>query len=657
MSILAGLYGFEPTDVFLGCQFSGDVMAGQNRMGQVGNALQVLHDTNPLNLQIYDTTVTFDDGSVVSAHRKFNQYWAEVYVPIIEEKEKKEKPEADFILFFKNEKNKVMCAGLDIGKKTISVKYIVPGESLGFYGVSGPVPYFSMEIKKDLYVVAIPFKKDKTLSYTGYPNKYTENFHSYDKNHDGIEKAKDLHYLFYNKKTKKYYDIGTGGLPFTDVFFNYSEDRFYFLKNESTYISSTGYVVTSYSKTKFNISDIPYIDYALPGGGGGIPCFIDKDGLVYNINYNVTSNHWPALNINGYDSEYASLVNEKNFFVLEDVYGGNFNIRNTMSDNKSVILFGDNIQSKEFYANPVGHIFFPKRGFSYTNSKYEMRLAKQATISRIGYDGKSSLIYDAKSKDGINIGYDSCCVTIDKNYIKLSIAGAGVDWSDERNSTFECWVDSYLGTKTTKFKIENDIDDIVTKSYEDLCYRYYDVRYDDCSYNAEAYSGYLTLEEALERSPCCKFIGGLWVAFTLSRKSTVVTDKETGVLHSVTSIPMFFDKDMCDSNIKKENLFTIDFISREVRTVQYTYLKTCNGEYSTITDVDDCCGLSYVSNISANIVIKSLCEFSASDYDDTKSARIFVNDIDVTSVMLKISKGGKILGITNSFICAKTPNE
>lgn len=81
MNILASLYGFQPTDVFLGCRYSGDEAAGRARMGLVCNALQTLHDVNVWGLQIYDHTVQFDDGTVVTAHRRGDQYWADVEVP------------------------------------------------------------------------------------------------------------------------------------------------------------------------------------------------------------------------------------------------------------------------------------------------------------------------------------------------------------------------------------------------------------------------------------------------------------------------------------------------------------------------------------------------------------------------------------------------
>jgi len=80
-NILAGLYGFKPTDTFLGCEFTGDEQAGQLRMGHVRNALQTLQYVNKQDLQVYDHTVQFDDGTVVTAHRMFGQYSADVHVP------------------------------------------------------------------------------------------------------------------------------------------------------------------------------------------------------------------------------------------------------------------------------------------------------------------------------------------------------------------------------------------------------------------------------------------------------------------------------------------------------------------------------------------------------------------------------------------------
>jgi hypothetical protein len=83
MSILAGLYGFKPTDTFQGCRYSGDVQAGQSKWGHIQNALQTLHDVNRLDLQVLSHTVYFDDGVVVTAHRSFGQYSADVYVPVV----------------------------------------------------------------------------------------------------------------------------------------------------------------------------------------------------------------------------------------------------------------------------------------------------------------------------------------------------------------------------------------------------------------------------------------------------------------------------------------------------------------------------------------------------------------------------------------------
>jgi len=80
-NILAGLHGFKPTDTFQGCQYSGDEQAGQLCMGHVCNALQTLQYVNKQDLQIYDHTVQFDDGTVVTAHRCFGQYSADVHVP------------------------------------------------------------------------------------------------------------------------------------------------------------------------------------------------------------------------------------------------------------------------------------------------------------------------------------------------------------------------------------------------------------------------------------------------------------------------------------------------------------------------------------------------------------------------------------------------
>lgn len=78
-NILAGLYGFKPTDIFTG--FNGNDEDGLSHIGHVMNALQTLHDVNRLDLQVYDHTVEFDDGTVVTAHRMFGQYSVTIEVP------------------------------------------------------------------------------------------------------------------------------------------------------------------------------------------------------------------------------------------------------------------------------------------------------------------------------------------------------------------------------------------------------------------------------------------------------------------------------------------------------------------------------------------------------------------------------------------------
>lgn len=121
MSILAGLYGFSPTDVFLGCRFSGDVMAGQNRMGQVRNALQVLRDVNPLDLKIFDYTVSFDDGTIITAHRRFQQYWAEVYVKTNNVSTYSKESKSDiYCIYYKD--SKVYASRIGFSKNSISVE-------------------------------------------------------------------------------------------------------------------------------------------------------------------------------------------------------------------------------------------------------------------------------------------------------------------------------------------------------------------------------------------------------------------------------------------------------------------------------------------------------------------------------------------------------
>jgi len=80
MDILAGLYGFKQGDYFAG--FAGSVEAGLSHLGHVRNALQTMRDINVLDLQIYNHTVYFDDGTVVYVERCFNKYTAEVIVPI-----------------------------------------------------------------------------------------------------------------------------------------------------------------------------------------------------------------------------------------------------------------------------------------------------------------------------------------------------------------------------------------------------------------------------------------------------------------------------------------------------------------------------------------------------------------------------------------------
>ena len=80
MDILAGLYGFKQGDYFAG--FAGSVEAGLSHLGHVRNALQTMRDINVLDLQIFNHTVYFDDGTVVYVERCFNKYTAEVIVPI-----------------------------------------------------------------------------------------------------------------------------------------------------------------------------------------------------------------------------------------------------------------------------------------------------------------------------------------------------------------------------------------------------------------------------------------------------------------------------------------------------------------------------------------------------------------------------------------------
>jgi len=80
MDILAGLYGFKQGDYFAG--FAGSVEAGLSHLGHVRNALQTMRDINVLDLQIYNHTVYFDDGTVVYIERCFNRYTAEVVSPI-----------------------------------------------------------------------------------------------------------------------------------------------------------------------------------------------------------------------------------------------------------------------------------------------------------------------------------------------------------------------------------------------------------------------------------------------------------------------------------------------------------------------------------------------------------------------------------------------
>jgi hypothetical protein len=346
MNILASLHGFEPTDVFLGCRYSGDESAGRARMGLVLNALQTLHDINVWGLQVYDHTVQFDDGTVVTAHRRGEQYWADVEAPV--QKQQSENADNNFDIICLYYKEGVPYASkININKSRSTVS------ATGRYAAS---KYITMPDtlcpSSFLRTTAKRFRVGKTYLYIlGIGHIVNDNIFSTSGNHI-------YPYYVYNPETKEAKQIK---LDSNDVvsylgFYNCGDSKFYTCaKFDEVFQLSCVDIKLVNGKIKFyntEIINLTIHDFDECAGGGdwggysNLCCdFISTDG-VYHLLTRISGDDW--INCSSYG-------NNGNFRLSKFIYDIN---EKKLSCVSSGLVSGDlqycpNLEAREFSYYPA----------------------------------------------------------------------------------------------------------------------------------------------------------------------------------------------------------------------------------------------------------------------------------------------------------------
>jgi hypothetical protein len=152
MCNLAATYPYVPGDVWIGCDFKGDVQAGQSRMGHVQHAIQALKANNNRNMQVYSHIVAFTDGTVVTAHRVFNQYSATVYVPIVSANIDMPSDSGSALIVFYEKGGSIRASKVEISGDKIRAKKLNRLIGTRFNGIKGHVPSYSKRVEMTIEI-------------------------------------------------------------------------------------------------------------------------------------------------------------------------------------------------------------------------------------------------------------------------------------------------------------------------------------------------------------------------------------------------------------------------------------------------------------------------------------------------------------------------
>jgi len=134
-----------------------------------------MRDINVLDLQIYNHTVYFDDGTVVYVERCFNRYTAEVCISNTKETNTNSESSGEFVLFYSSD-------GLHGNASSCGLKFTDKGvektsstHSSLFKNIAGSVPFFYKKAtvkvgisKQDIVIFGCPFiLSGKVFTYGG----------------------------------------------------------------------------------------------------------------------------------------------------------------------------------------------------------------------------------------------------------------------------------------------------------------------------------------------------------------------------------------------------------------------------------------------------------------------------------------------------------